>query len=296
MDTHSSSHFSASFVQKVSAHLHKVPRLTEAITRIIQSRPLDTFGRFDSLKPRLPDPPTAQPPYSLSYLHTYWRHSGSYENASGLQSFCTIDFPIVVPPFFFFSFSFRSLLSWVLRFRLWFVHGLIGACQRNCGFSALMFYHLGCHLALLRLFLSSALPLRICTGGLLYPLVHGCFFFGAGWRFQGVKSLLALHTLVATNGSAIAGGLLITFTNVFFFPSSIVAFRCSRVVINGTRWAIRNSLFSIRAVGTKYLSLFYRLFPACASFRANGGSIILGFFFAFFLSFFSVLLLYIERS
>jgi hypothetical protein len=26
-----------------------------------------------------------------------------------------------------------SLLSPVLRFRLWFAHGLIGACQRNCG-------------------------------------------------------------------------------------------------------------------------------------------------------------------
>lgn len=281
MDTHSSSYFSASFVQKVSAHLHKVPRLTEATTRIIQSRPLDTFGRFDSFKPRLPDPPTAQPPYSLSYLHTYWRHSGSYENASGLQLFCTIDFTIVVR----FSFSFRSFLSWVLRFRLWFVHGLIGACQRNCGFSALMLYHLGCHLALLRLFISSALPLRICTGGLLYPLVHGCFFFGAGWRFQGVKSLLALHTLAATNGSAIAGGLLITFMNVFF-PSSIVAFRCSRVVINGTRLAIRNSLYSIRGGGNKIPLAFLRAFLSLC--------IILGkrrkYYFGGFLAFFSFFL------
>jgi hypothetical protein len=129
----------------------------------------------------------AHPLYSLSYLHThththtqiYWRHSGSHENASGLRSSRMIDFSVVFSP---------SALSYhgyyVLDFGL--SHGLIGACQRNCGLSALMFYHLGATSRFYDCSFPKRFLSRLCTGALLYPLVHVCFFFGFGWRFQGV--------------------------------------------------------------------------------------------------------------
>ncbi|EMD60758.1 hypothetical protein COCSADRAFT_235670 [Bipolaris sorokiniana ND90Pr] len=71
-----------------------------------------------------------------------------------------------------------------------------------------------------------------------------------------------------------------------FFPSSIVAFRCSRVVINGTRLVIRNSLYSIRGGGNKIPLAFLRAFLSLC--------IILGkrrkYYFGGFLAFFSFFL------
>ena len=124
------------------------------------------------------------------------------------------------------------------------------------GSSAFCLSSLGATLHLLRLFISSALPPRPCTGGLPYLIGLRFVFLLWGWQ--------ALPRRHVTPRTPHVGGYQricyplesCLLRSRLCFSSSIVAFRCSRVVINGTRSAMGNSLISLGAVGTKYLLLF----------------------------------------
>lgn len=219
-------------------------------TKPTQFRSLDTSGYFDSLESRLSDTLKVPLPYSFCYLQAYWCASGSHENAQGLRSSCMIDFT----GSFSFVFLHSFLVSPVLRFRLWFVHGLIGACQRNCGLRRSCFY-LGVISHLTIVHFSSAAS-RMFTG--LPISVYGFLFSGVGFCTRHTKPLHATKPSVATSITPPPEGRLLRSRLL----SSILAFRCSRVVINGTRSAMGFALF-LSEWWKKYLLLYTVLFGHC---------------------------------
>jgi hypothetical protein len=98
-------------------------------------------------------------------------------------------------------------------------------------------FFFGCHITPLRLFISLALP-QECLRRL--PIsVYGFHFSGVGFRFQHAESLHATNPSAATKVMPPLEGRLLCSRLL----SSILAFRCSRVVINGTRSAMGFALF-----------------------------------------------------
>jgi hypothetical protein len=108
---------------------------------------------------------------------------------------------------------------------------------------------LGCHIAPLRLFISLALPQECLRG--LPTLVYGFIFSGVGFGFQHTESLHSTKPSAATKVMPPLEGRLLRSRLL----SSILAFRSSRVVINGTRSAMAFALFLLEW-WKKYL-LFY---------------------------------------
>jgi hypothetical protein len=245
-DTYSAAHSSTSYVQKVTfcfAKYHGLPSRpsSDHWTHLATSIPSS---------PRLSDTLKVPLPYSFCYLQAYWCASGSHENAQGLRSSCMIDFT----GSFSFVFLHSFLVSPVLRFRLWFVHGLIGACQRNCGLRRSCFY-LGVISHLTIVHFSSAAS-RMLTG--LPISVYGFLFSGVGFCTRHTEPLHATKPSVATSIMPPPEGRLLRSRLL----SSILAFRCSRVVINGTRSAMGFALF-LSEWWKKYLLLYTVLFGHC---------------------------------
>lgn len=100
--------------------------------------------------------------------------------------------------------------------------------------------------------------LKNVHGRTALSLVHGCFFLGsAGASRASSHSTRPIRWRLPRMLPSLEGRLLCLRV---FFPcsssSSIIAFRHSRVVINGTRSAMGFALFHFGAVGKKYLLLF----------------------------------------
>jgi hypothetical protein len=98
--------------------------------------------------------------------------------------------------------------------------------------------------------------------------VYGFHFSGVGFRFQHAESLHATNPSAATKVMPPLEGRLLCLRLL----SSILAFRCSRVVINGTRSAMGFALFLLER-RKKYLLLYLGSGPAL--FWATGGKICL---------------------
>ncbi|KAF1842589.1 uncharacterized protein K460DRAFT_188745 [Cucurbitaria berberidis CBS 394.84] len=172
-----------------------------------------------------------------------------------------IDFPSpVLGPLFSFCFHRYCLEFWV-------VHGCRHV-QRNCGLQAFSFLSLQCHRALYDFISHPALHLKNGRRAHLHALVNG-LFSGAVYRSRCAGLLDASITnglsqaMSAPSSSrqryatlTILERLRVTFhiTTSYF---SIIAFRCSRVVINGIGSMTGVAFFSFLLGAAENTSFFF---------------------------------------